>query len=334
MLGAPAGGGRPPAKAGLGVCIHSYMIRSRAAGMPRFSGDPVAFLEHCHTLGAGGIQVGLGRRDEAYATRLRRRAEEYGVFIEGIAGMPRNRHDVDRFAAELHTAKSAGATVIRVVLMPGRRYEQYASAGQFHEALQRGRRALELAEPVAARYRLRLALENHKDQRIAERIALIQGMSSEYAGMCVDTGNSIALLEEPMAVVEAYAPWAFSVHLKDMAVREYADGFLLSEVPFGEGFLDLARMVRLLKTAHPEARFSLEMITRDPLRVPCLTEKYWATFKDVPARDLAGTLALVRANASAEPLPRVSHLSQNEQIKREEENVRSCLAFARDPLSL
>jgi hypothetical protein len=52
-----------------------------------------------------------------------------------------------------------------------------------------------------------------------------------------------------------------------MAVAPYEDGFLLSEVPMGEGFLDLETMVDMLRQKDPNIVFDLEMITRD-LKVP------------------------------------------------------------------
>lgn len=339
VLGASARlrGATVPERTQLGVCIYSYMIRpgaERSGGKGGGFADPLNFLEHCHRLGAGGVQVGLGTRDEAYTTKLRRRAEAYEMFLEGTAGLPRDRAGVERFEAQLRTAKRAGAKVVRVVIMPGRRYETFNSAEQFRRSAEQGRKSLELAEPVAAREGIRLAIENHKGQRIPERLDLLKRIGSEYVGVCVDTGNSIALLEDPMEVVRAYAPWAYAVHLKDQAVREYEDGFLLGDVPLGEGILDLGEMVRILRQAKPEIRFSLEMHTRDPLRVPCLSEKYWATFADVPGRDLARTLRMVRARASKPPLPRVSHLPLEKQIEREEDNVKRCLAFARERLRL
>ena len=255
------------------------------------------------------------------------------MFVEGIAALPRSQADVGRFDAEVRTAKHAGAEVIRVVMIPGRRYERFESADEFRVFAARGLRSLELAEPVAARHRVRLAVENHKDQRTAERLEVLQRISSQYVGACVDTGNSFALLEDPLEVVAAYAPCAFSVHLKDQAVCEYEDGFLFADAPLGEGFLDLGQMVRVLRSANSNIRFSLEVITRDPLEVPCLTEKYWATFPDVPGRDLARTLRIVRAHA-AEHLPHVSHLPLQEQVKLEEENVKKCLAYAREHLRL
>jgi 3-oxoisoapionate decarboxylase len=77
-------------------------------------------------------------------------------------------------------------------------------------------------------------------------------------------------------------------------VREYDEGFLLADVPLGQGFLELKKMVNILHKAQPKIRFTLELITRDPLKVPCLTDKYWATFATTPGRDLARTLLLVR----------------------------------------
>jgi sugar phosphate isomerase/epimerase len=137
-----------------------------------------------------------------------------------------------------------------------------------------------------------------------------------------------------MDVVEALAPRAFTTHFKDMAMEEYRDGFLLSEVPLGTGVLDLPRVVRVLRKARPEIRFNLEMITRDPLEVPCLTDRYWETFAGLPGRNLARTLSLVRAHVPSVPLPRISRLGREERISAEDDNVNRCLAFARERLGL
>jgi hypothetical protein len=76
------------------------------------------------------------------------------------------------------------------------------------------------------------------------------------------------------------------------------------------------------------------MITRDPLAVPCLTDKYWATFGDVPGRDLARTLAFVRRHAATKPLAKISTLPLADRLAIEEENNRKCLAYAREHLAL
>ncbi|MBN1507230.1 MAG: sugar phosphate isomerase/epimerase [Sedimentisphaerales bacterium] len=334
--------GRNPQAAGpsrLGVCTDSYWLRNRASRNSDEGSfaEPLKFLAYCHDLGAGGVQMPVGKRDDAYTAKLARQAKEWGMFVEATGRLPKDQADVERFEADVTAAVNAGVRVIRVVLPSkgsGRRYEAYKSSEEFLQTRDRGRGMLEIAEPVVARHRVRLAVENHKDERIPEKLETIKALSSEYVGVCVDTGNDIAFLEDPMAVVEAYAPYAFSVHLKDMDVREYEDGFLLAEVPLGEGILDLPKVVQTLRRRHPEVNFSLEMMTRDPLKVPCLTEAYWAAMGDIPGSSLARTLKLARTRGGKPPLPQVSQLPASEQLALEDANVKKCLAYAKEHLGL
>ena len=321
----------------LGICGYSYNLHWQAArdGHPkaRFK-DPLEFLEYCHKLGAGGAQVGIGSRDAAYTTRLRARAEALGMYLEGELGLPKEESDVPRFEADIRAAGEAGAEVVRTAMLGGRRYETFDSAEAYRRFAESSWQSLTLAEPVLKRHRLRLAIENHKDRRVPELLDLLKRISSEYVGVCVDTGNNIALLEDPMKVVEALAPFAFSTHLKDMAVQEYDEGFLLSEVPLGDGFLDLKKMVDVLREANPKVQFNLEMITRDPLKIPCLTAKYWATMEDATALQVVGALNMVRRNAAKKPLPHTTGLDLEEQLALEDRNVTSSLAYAREHLEL
>ncbi len=321
----------------LGIARFSYNIRGRAertGKMPKRILDPLDFLKYCHNLGAGGIQDNLGNRDDAYVKQLRRYAEDHDLFIEGSTSLPRDPADVDRFESHLRTAKAAGATVVRIAI-GGRRYEQFDKLDQYKAFAQRAWKSIQLAEPVAARHRIKLAIENHKDFRFPQTLAMLEKLQSQYVGVCVDMGNSFALLEDPMEVVRAFAPWAHAVHVKDMAVCEYQDGFLLADVTLGEGLLDLPKMVTILNKANPDIEFTLEMAARDALKVPCLTEKYWATFPDVPGARLARALRYVRANAADEQsLPKVNHLPLAEQVKVEEENIKECLRYAAEHLNL
>ena len=75
------------------------------------------------------------------------------------------------------------------------------------------------------------------------------------------------------------------------------------------------------------------MITRDPLKVPCLTEKYWVTFPDRSGRYLARTLEMVgKESRRLSALPRVEGQSKGAQLRLEEENVKICLHYAREQL--
>jgi 3-oxoisoapionate decarboxylase len=319
----------PKPRGSFGIVIHSYPIRSREKGFA----DPLRFLEFCRERGADGVQLSLGRDPEA-ARKLRDAADRHGMYVEGSVRPPKDKADLDRFETEIKTAREAGATLVRTVMLGGRRYEVFRTAKEYAAFAEQAVASLRLAEPVMARQKVTLAVENHKDFRTDELIDVMKGLSSEHVGVCVDTGNSIALLERPTETGELLAPWAAACHLKDMGVVESPDGFLLAEVPLGDGFLDLKRIVELLRKGRPAIRFSLEMITRDPLRIPCLSDGYWSTMEKVPGRDLARLLELVRKHAAKDPLPRISKLSAADQLAVEEKNVRRSLEYGRAKLGL
>jgi sugar phosphate isomerase/epimerase len=163
-------------------------------------------------------------------------------------------------------------------------------------------------------------------------------VGSEWVGVLFDFGNNVSLCEDPMDTMRTLLPYIGACHIKDMAVEEYEDGLLLSEVPLGEGFLDLKGMVATLQKKDPAMPLNLEMITRDPLKIPVFTKKYWATFDDqgspLPGRDLARTLEIVKKNPPKKPLPRTSGLSLEAQLRMEEDFVRRSIEWAKANLKV
>jgi sugar phosphate isomerase/epimerase len=319
----------------MGIVEHSYSIRNQAERGGRSSGghnDPFRFLQFCLERGASGAQTRLGLVEQS--NKIREYLDANDVFLEGSIRLPRNKTQVEVFAKELIAGRDIGVRVFRTALLEGRRYETFSSADAFRRFSEGAYESLLIVKEQVNGTQIRIAVENHKDWRASELATILKRLDCEQIGACVDTGNNIALLEDPIEVVETLAPWAYSTHLKDMAVEECPGGFLLSEVPLGEGLLDLKRIVRILRAAHPEVHFNLEMITRDPLKVPCLEDKYWLTSADLPARELARTLAWVRKNPPKQSLPRVASLTLEEKLKLEDENVKKSLVYARESLGL
>lgn len=312
----------------MGLLIYSYGRRAAAEKDRGFS-DPVRFIEFAKSRGANAVQLALGARTEAEAALVRKASEKHGVAVEGIVSPPKSdRADRDRFATELAAARGAGASVVRTVLLGGRRYEVFTKEQEFADFARHAEEVLRAAEPTAAAQKVTLAVENHKDFRTDEQVALLKKFGSDWLGVCLDTGNNLALLDDPQGAVEALAPFTRTVHLKDVGVEESAEGFRMAEVPLGRGCLDLKAMIAAVQKANPRARFQLEMITRDPLVIPCLGEKYWATLGRVPGRDLARTLRLVQRHARKEPLPRITELKPNAQLVAEDRHVRESFEYA------
>ena len=89
---------------------------------------------------------------------------------------------------------------------------------------------------------------------------------------------------------------------------------------------------------HQRTMFDLEMITREPLKIPVFTAKYWATFDDprspLPGHDLAKMLELVKKSPPKVPVPHTAGLSPEAALKLEDDNNRESLVWARKNLDL
>ncbi len=309
----------------MGIATTSFVDvpAPQAAGTRRQGRDTYEFLEKCHGFGAGGIQAQLN----GDLAKLRNRAEELDMWVEGMAGVPRNG-DMAPLEKTLLDAKEAGVSVLRCALLNGRRYETFQSLGDWKQWVDQSHGALRRVVPLLEKHKITLAMENHKDWTLEDMERLLKTYSSQYLAVCLDFGNNISLLDDPMEVVVSLAPFVKAAHIKDIGVRPNADGFEMSEVPLGTGFLDLPRIVSVLQKANPKLRFSLEMMTRDPLKVPCLTPQYWTVFPERSGRYLARTLKLVQSQSNISPLPVVSGLSREAQARVEAENVRKCMEYA------
>jgi 3-oxoisoapionate decarboxylase len=320
---------------------------------PRMGGTPTAFiarsmaskgsstsfdmLEHCHSIGLAGVQMNPPSLDPEEIRKFRQRLENYNMHLVCDPRLPAQESDVAAFDAQVKAFMEAGARAFHAALT-GRRYEDFDQLEPFKKMFERCQKQVELAEPVLRKYKVKLGIENHKGWRSAEQVAWLKRLGSEWVGVCLDFGNNLSLCEDPLDTARALAPYTCFAHIKDMAVEEYEDGFLLSEVPMGEGILDLKQIVQMLRAAEPGMIFDLEMITRDPLKIPVFTTKYWATFDDayspLPGRDLAKVLSIVKKNRPKKPLPRVTGLSREEQVKLEDECNLKCIEYARKNLEL
>jgi sugar phosphate isomerase/epimerase len=321
----------------MGIVVHSYGNRwnskFESKKYPSFT-NAIDLLEHSHDIGAGGIQVVIKDWTLDFGKKVRERREKLGMYLEGSLGVPGKAEDVPKFEQEVVAAKEAGAQIIRTVCTSGRRYEVFHTANEFDEARRKALASIQLAEPILKKHKVKLAVENHKDWRANELAEIMKQISSEYVGVTLDFGNSIALMEDPMEVITTLAPYLLTTHVKDMGLDEYEDGILLSEVPLGKGILDLPKIIAICNQHNAKTTFNLEMITRDPLLVPCLKDDYWSTFGNVGGTELARTLRMTRQHKFKPSLPKVSQLSGEEKLAAEEQNIIESLDYSRNKLGL
>jgi 3-oxoisoapionate decarboxylase len=330
----PASAETVATKALLGGSPTAFSVRAKAA---RQNNQHLDLIEHCHQLGLGGAETALATPSPDTIKAIRQKIDDYNMVVVLNTPLPKSEGDVEQFDTAVKACKESGATALHAA-MTQRRYEQFDSLEAFKANFAQCRKSVSLAEPVLRKHRMRLAIENHKGWRAAEQASWMRQVSSEWVGVCLDMGNNLALCEMPNETFDALTPFAIFSHIKDMGVEEYSDGFLLSEVPFGQGVIDLKDRVAQLRKKDPNMLFCLEMITRDPLKIPMFTDKYWTTFADpateIPGRDVAKVMELVKNNPPKTPLPRTSQLSAADQLKAEDDYNLACIQYARQNLGM
>jgi 3-oxoisoapionate decarboxylase len=318
-----------PRSPNLGAAPTGFGLHRRA--------EPIDLIDLAHNLGLGVVETRLTAYDTETVKALRQKVESYSMRVILDTPLPRDANDVERFDANVAACKNAGAISLHAA-MTQRRYEEFDTFEAFKARFEACQKQVMLAEPVLRKHRLKLGIENHKGWRSPEQAAWLKRVSSEWIGVHLDFGNNISLCESPDQTLENLTPCAVAGHIKDMAVQPYDDGFLLSEVPLGEGVIDLPHWVNTLRARNATFAFDLETITRDPLKIPIFTKKYWATFDDsyspMPGRDVAATFDFVRKHPPKNPLPLTTGLSIADQAKLEDENNRKSIDYARSKLGL
>ena len=132
------------------------------------------------------------------------------------------------------SAQLVGARIIRLGLTPVLCGDRAACGEQWQKMILYARRTLAEFGPRAADLGIVLAIENHQDLGSAELIDLATE-AGKNVGICIDTGNPLAVGEEPIAFARKVAPLVRHLHLKDYNAQWTEEGYRLVRCAIGDG---------------------------------------------------------------------------------------------------
>jgi 3-oxoisoapionate decarboxylase len=163
--------------------------------------------------------------------RLSSHASRCGVRLElGTRGI-----QPEHLRRYLDTARRLDATMLRSMI----------NTGDHRPSPDEAISLLASAAPVFEHAGVTIALETYEQIPVATLVDIVRRVDSPAVGICVDPANCVAALELPTATVEAVAPYACNVHVKDFAFSrgEGWVGFTLAGCPLGEGLLEYQHLV-------------------------------------------------------------------------------------------
>jgi len=152
---------------------------------------------------------------------------------------------------------------------------------------------------------VRLAIENHAgDMQARELRHLIEAAGPDVAGACIDSGNALWAMEDPLHTLETLAPYVLTSHTRDSALRRSRDGAEVAWTPMGEGNVGIERYLREFRRLCPDLPVMLEIIVMPaPRSLPYRDRAFWDGYRHMPAWEFQRFVDLVDS-AAAVPLPR------------------------------
>jgi 3-oxoisoapionate decarboxylase len=296
--------------------------------------DAFGLMDTACELALGGIEIPLASVADTQLRAWADALEQRGLAI--VADLPVSLDaDVKEIRGWLSAGAALGAKVMRATLsslLCGDRRGLQEGWGPFLE--RRAGRLLEVL-PHAEDLGICLALENHQDATSADllRLGEMVGHSPAY-GVTLDTGNPLAVAEDPVAFTRRVAALVRHVHLKDYTLHFAPEGFRLVRCAAGDGVVDFAAILAILASNGHALLPGIEIAAQQARTIPLLAPDWWACHSPTQASHLLPVLDLLWKQGRPANEPYATAWERGEgsaQVQAEEWHVlRRSVAYFRD----
>lgn len=286
------------------------------AGRP----NAIQFMDWAAELGVSGVELPAPMIADHSVMEVREaltsRSLKLVVDTPGLLQRP-----VQELFADIKLASACGARVVRAImssLLCGDRREM---AGGFRAHLDRVAAALQEALPAAADLGVSIAVENHQDAATEDFFYLAERLGHHPAfGITLDTGNPLAVGQDPVEAARELAPLIRHLHLKDYTMHFAPGGYRLVRCAAGAGVVDFPEILRAAGSA-PDLLPGIEVGAQQTRTIPFLEPDWWACHQPRDVSTLLGPLRLLWARGIAADVPYSSAWERGESqeaIKEEE----------------
>ena len=276
--------------------------------------DPLQTLEWAKNHGAQGVQFsGLEPRshaiaDPAYLKDLAAAAKGDGMYLEWGGGqhIPRDTgtwarkdlRETNRIAA-----KQAGILDTRIVRSCSGGMMRWRPESPMTETLlEETAAALLEQKQMLLDHNVILAIETHFEFTSFELVRLLERCEAapgSWLGICLDVMNLLTMLEDPVCATRRLLPWVVSTHMKDGGLQLAGTGLVSFPVPMGKGVVDMAAILRLLRSIPADVSLSVEG-HGGSFQIPIFDSFFLSRFPDLTAAELSKLLQLTRLTEDQE----------------------------------
>ncbi|RPI10268.1 MAG: sugar phosphate isomerase/epimerase, partial [Acidobacteriales bacterium] len=286
---------QPPV--GLKLGLDTYVVRP-------FGWKAFELLDYAARVRLDAIQLGssdLESQDPAYLKKVREHAERLGISIDAAIGgvcptssmwVPSNGDPTTYLLLGLRQAHALGSTNLHVYLGGG---SERTGPIPLERHIEETVKSLRSVRSQSMDLNVKIAVENHGDLQAWEMKTLVEEAGKEFVGVCLDSGNSVAVIEDPMLTLEMLGPYVLTTHIRDSVVYEVPSGIAYQWVALGDGSIDFQTFFRRYRELCPQASVQLEILTGSPPRLLPYTEPgFWKAYPKARAHEFARFVALAK----------------------------------------
>ena len=212
------------------------------------------FVDRASALGVDGVSLEscfFESLDPGYLSRIKDVLDDKGLERVLAWGHPdgleagRSHGAWREMNALVPKARHMGADIMRIVASSLQfRHEPHgpqieAIVGMLRESVR-----------IAADHGVVLAIENHIDYTSAEIEEILDRVGSDHLKVNFDTGNTLRMMEDPVAAARRLGPHTVATHTKDVEACRHVrpeEWYFFSSVPVGTGLIDIPGVVRALQ---------------------------------------------------------------------------------------
>jgi sugar phosphate isomerase/epimerase len=321
-----------PAPVKLGIDLFS--VRSQ-------NWSPIEYLEYAAKQQAKVVHFSevrfIGGLEPENLKRVRRRAEELGIEIE--IGMRSICPTSKMFDAKAGTADEqlgrmidsavvVGSKIVRAVLGSADDRKPGPLSKHMEELIAVLRRARSKATGAG----IKIAIENHAgDMQSHQLKTVIEEAGKDFVGACLDSGNPLWTLEDPLVALETLYPYVLTSHVRDSAVWKVPEGAAVAWVRMGEGNVKIDEYVRQYVARCPGKALSMETIVTGPRVYAYHDPAFWDAYRDVPAWEFQRFVEIAERGTPRTAPPRVDAEAAR---TREREDLEASLAYTKKLLGV
>ena len=239
--------------------------------------EPIGWLGLMDTAvqnGLAGVEVHLPKdpvEREEFTNALRDRdlklVGDYAILVNG---------ELEEIEDYMRAHALLGVKVLRAMISGVLCGDRRKLVGGWDAHLKRTAARLRELLPLAQELGMCIAMENHQDATSDDLLNLWDMVDRNPAyGVTLDTGNPLAVGEDPVEFAQRVAPLLRHAHLKDYTIHFAPEGYRLVRCAAGDGVVDFPAILAILRNNGHDVLPGIEIAAQATRTIPLLEPDWW-----------------------------------------------------------